>query len=257
MQVGRQQVRASDDAREVQGRRRREIGLGAGQRRERWQFIEHVVDDEPYGECLRHIVGNRRIDQPPGRHAEVILGRGRVLVVEIDAADEYALPIPRHWPINVVYVDASLALGDPGGIGEFAREVIRACRADLRQQPLRIEVVDASFHAAECARQIERIVESHGHALEFEQSRIDIAHVEVRDLPGRVPRERLARRVVRVVARVVAGVQNLHQRQGLDGLRELDVDIVDRKAKLGHPARPQHDADGSRIGDLALQVFVA
>src|ERR1700734_2534629 len=84
--VGRYHVRPADDTGEVQRRCRRKIGLGTGQSRERRLLVEDVVDDEPRREVLGRAERQRRIDQPPRPDAKIVLGRRRVLVVEIDAS---------------------------------------------------------------------------------------------------------------------------------------------------------------------------
>ena len=203
----------------------------SGHGRERRRLVEHIVDDEPHREVLGRVQGHRGIDQPPVFHAEVVLGRRCVLVVEIDGARERGPANPKKTARS-----GSPSRGFPWSSGYRGpswpqSSIRRKARSGSLNRPATSAPSCRGSSCANCMLpscrgNVEGVVQRRGEALEFQQARIDVADMETGDLPRRAARERLTGWIARIVGRVVAGVQNLTQRQGLDRLRQLDVDIV-------------------------------
>ena len=239
--------------REVLRGRHREIALRAGHRRERRLLVEHVVDDQVHVERLGHVVAQRAVEHPPRIDPEDVLGGRRVEIVELRAADEDALRVPGHRALRPDHLDGALA----GQHVQLAVVIHRRRRADDRHELPHVEVLRLPGHLAEPVGQRGHPVDARLDALELEQARVHVPGLEVRDLAGGIAREGLAQRLVRIIGRVVAGVQHLRERQRFDRVVQQDVHVVHGDVQVRSPARMQHDAEGARIRRLAGQVRVA
>ena len=141
--------------------------------------------------------------------AQDVLRRRRVLVAELRRADENALPIPRKSPIRVQNIDRSLALA----VTDLSRDVERGGGCNLRFQALGVQVVRTGLQASQRPGQFEGVVQGRLNTREFQQARVDVAGMEVRDLAGGITSERTAGRIVRKIGRVITSVEIIRERQ--------------------------------------------
>src|SRR6202047_1054134 len=252
----RQQVGPPDDTGPVQRGRAREVTSDAGQRREWWFLVRDVVNDQPHLEGPGELIADRRIDEPPVAHARDVLAGGRVLIVEIEGTGVQPLPVPLEPTVAIVHIDHALAMRGGEGRPQFPYQAVRAGGAALLQELVGIQPVRAQLEPAPPTRHTHAPVRTERDAREVQQTRVDEAILEARDLMRRVARELRTGRVVRVVRGVVTGIQELDQVQLLDRVREVDLDKVDRQIQARNKARTQYDSVGPRLRGLAGEALV-
>ena len=113
---------------------------------------------------------------------------GRVVVVEVHAADVLTLPEPGERSLGCSEIDGRLALGScavaDSGRAQFTGLVDGRGGADLQDQLAGVEVVDARLRAGPDRRgRFDRPVGTCRNSLKLQQAGVDVAVMKGRDLP--------------------------------------------------------------------------